>query len=553
MAEFLKNQKYLNLIGVFLVIIFCGFFGAYAIGPERLNIFKLDWLTGDLATVYVAWIQYTFDPSAGWLTTMSTSYPLQMSISLFDPMPLPLVLLKPFASLVPESTQYFGIYFLICLVLQSILGYFISQDILRWRGFSTDYSTILISVCCGLLFASTPFTLNRMLAHTALFSQWLLVLSILVALRTRNSRNPNWMIINSAIVFLACGFNPYLAVMVALSLAGFTAIFLGSLNWRIVAKRVTVLFITGLIGLYAFGFMSGASVPEGGYGYYSMNMLGPFDSNGQGLLLSLDINDATGGQAWEGFNYLGLGVIILIVIALLVRRYCGFATERTPLSNAWLVVLISYLLALSATLTLSSEVLKLPLPQSILDLLSRFRASGRFFWIGGFWLIAMSFAEICSRLAKFRILLIIFICVAVQIVDIFGILRGLRLSGLTVLSLPIPQVLDMSANGRSEIIVLPPWQCDFLQTPGGIRGFEIFGVLAARKHMNINSYYAARTLPEQKLYHCDYQTALSNLSQDTMYVLSGKLYSENSAKFKGYHCSELPIEGTPLLCVYAAN
>ena len=98
-------RGYWNALGLVAVVILCCLWGAYAIGPGRLCIFKLDWLTGDLAQVYLAWIQYASDPSAGWLTTVRNSYPLPMSISLFDPMPLLLVLLKPFAGLVPDSTQ----------------------------------------------------------------------------------------------------------------------------------------------------------------------------------------------------------------------------------------------------------------------------------------------------------------------------------------------------------------------------------------------------------------------------------------------------------------
>jgi hypothetical protein len=310
--------------------------------------------------------------------------------------------------------------------------------------------------------------------------------------------------------------------------------------------------LTGFIGLFAFGFMGGASVAEGGYGLYSMNILGPFDSNAQAILLPLDVNDATGGQSNEGFNYLGLGVLLLGFLALFLQSRPALPGQRVPFINAWLIVLVAYVLALSTTLTLSVEALRIPFPQVIVDLLSRFRASGRFFWIGGFWLITLAIAVICYRFARWRVVLILGICTAVQMVDVFGVARSVRAWGVSAKSLPIPQALERAAPGHAGLVVLPPWQCDHQQTPGGDRGYEIFGVLAARQHMNINSFYAARTLPEQRSFHCDYTRALSNLGSDNLYVLSAKLYSENAMKFQsGFNCSELPIEGAPVLCIPA--
>ena len=548
------SRRSWSALGVVAVVFLSGLWGAYVVGPGRLSIFKIDWLVGDLAQVYLAWIQYTSDPSAGWLTTARNSYPLPMSIALFDPMPLLLVLTKPFAGLVPDATQFFGVYFLICFILQGLFGFLVVQEIQRWRGLPESLHGIFVSVCGGLLFASAPFTAQRLYGHTALSSQWLLVLSIWVALRTRDSSNRVWVTVNSGLVLLACGFNPYLALMVALSLAGFTCIHLGWSQWRLLVKRVLCLLLTGSLGLMVFGFMGGASIAQGGYGVYSMNMLGPFDSNAQALLLPLDVNDATGGQGFEGFNYLGLGVLLLAFLALIVQRSPGLSAQRVPFINAWLIVLVAYVLALSTTLTLSVEAASLPVPKFFNDLLSRFRASGRFFWIGGFWLITLAIAVICYRFSRWRVVLLLGICTAVQMVDVFGIARSVRAEGVSGKSLPIPVVLEQSAIGHSAMVVLPPWQCDHQQTPGGVRGYEIFGVLAARQHMNINSFYAARTLREQRSFHCDYSRALANPGPDSLYVLSAALYSENAIKFQsGFNCSELPIEGVPVLCVPAAK
>ena len=63
--------------------------------------------------------------------------------------------------------------------------------------------------------------------------------------------------------------------------------------------------------------------------------------------------------------------------------------------------------------------------------------------------------------------------------------------------------------GRDDrhLVVLPAWQCSFpaqgwVDTPGGIDGFKIFGFLAADQRMTLNSFYAPRLSGAQIDFFC---------------------------------------------------
>lgn len=536
-------------LGPALLLALAAAWGAYLVGPVRLDVHSQGWLWGDLAQVQSAWMQFMADSEASWLSSARGSYPIPISVSLFDPMPILLLLAKPFAALVPEGSQYFGLYFLLCYLLQAAFGYLTVGEILRWCCAADGLAADACKLIGGLLFACLPFTLLRMHGHTALSSQWLLVLSIWVALRSRDLPERRWFLANGGVLLLACGFNPYLALMVGISLGGFTLLHLGWPARGSLALRLPGLMLVGLFGLWMFGFLSAAAVPEGGYGQYSMNMLGPIDSNGAGLLLALNVPDPTGGQTFEGFSYLGAGVLALCSLGLLLCLWRR-DTRQVPFVRVWLLIVLAYLLALSTTLTLSGMTFQLPVPEQILELLSRFRASGRFFWIGAFWLLALSIATLFYRFSPARAAVVLAVCLLLQLVDISRIASQLHTGARPDQRLASPAALVQAAAGRERLILLPPWQCDHQQTPGGVRGYEIFGIVAAQNKLLTNSFYAARTLPEQMAFHCDYAQVLNNLSDRSLYVLSAQAFALHAGAFAaGYDCSELPMDDRPQLCV----
>lgn len=541
------TQGRIRFAALMVVTILSALWARYALGPSPLDIHDTHWISNDLADFYVVWSQYLNDPHAHWLSTDRLSYPLPMSVSMFDPMPLLLLLSRPIAWLVPSGTQFFGCYFLACLILQGIFGYLAVVQVLKLEGEPDSPWRTYAGAIGGLIIATIPFTFFRFQYHVSLSSQWVLVLSIWVALRTLDVSRRRWIVENSAVMFLATGLNPYLAFMVALNNAIIVAAQFRRIGWLDVAVRVSSLAIASGIGLYVFGFTGGAAVAGAGYGGFSMNALGPIGSLGLGRLNSFKVSDATSYQFLEGFDYLGLGVILLSTFAIVACLGKKRPITRIPFWGAILVIVISYLLALSTTLTLGHYSFHIPGPGVVDSILSRLRASGRLFWVAGFWIVLLGIAASVARLGIQRGALFLTALLVVQIVDIQPIAFNIKMS---MASGETQKLQGVPAGHYAAILAFPGWECDNHATPLGIRNYESIGFFAIQHNIPTNNFYAGRDLPEQIAYQCDYSRIAERLVPDGIYLFSDKVYKDvEETMSKAYSCNNESNGDGSWLCV----
>lgn len=518
------------------VATFAAAWAVYLLGAVALDRRNLEWLWGDLSQVHVAWAQFLSDPDAGWLSTARLSYPLPMSISLFDPMPLLLLLARPFSGLLADGQQFFGWYFVACLVLQGVFGYMATLQAQRLVGGAHSGLRHYVAILGGMLFASVPFTFSRFVGHTALSSQWVLALSVWATLATLDSAHRRWLVVNGLVLFLATGLNPYLALLVLISNSVVTLV----RGWRVtpsqVALRIGVLAVIAGIGLKIFGFADASGASTGGYGIYSMNMLGPIDSNGRAALFGLDVLDPTGGQSFEGYNYLGLGLLALC--AFVFVSFVNYRAEpsRFPFVAVFLVIALCYLLALSTKVTMSGHAVDVPVPRGIRFLLERFRGSGRLFWMAGFWIIVASTSAAVLRFGQFRGAVLLTVVVIVQLIDVRPIAHDVRSSIANGKALS----LDLAVSGPvSGIFVFPAWQCDPQGTPKGVRNYEAVGRFASTHGIPTNNFYAARTTDEQSAFHCNIDLRLWKIDPNALYLISSEVFATHASKFDGgFQCQQ---------------
>lgn len=498
----------------------------YLLGPSPLDIRNTHWIHGDLAQVYMAWAQYLNDPHASWLKTDWLSYPLPMSISLFDPMPLFLLMAKPLAWATPDGLQFIGWYFLLCLVLQGVFGYLATVQVLSLLGEEHPELRAYIGALGGLLIAFVPFTFFRFQFNPALSSQWVLVLSIWVVLRTQHAERKQWIAMNCAALLLATGINPYLALLVAVNCAIAAVAQVRRIGWLAVLIRCLALAFTATVGLSAFGFMVAARIEIAGYGMLSMNALGPIASHGLARLNKLSIVDATGGQSVDGFDYLGLGVLMLCIFPLTLcfgprQKKTGF-----PFVAALLTIVVCYCLALSTTPTVASHHFHIHFPGWIEYVLRRFRGSGHLFWMSGFWLILLGIAACVLRLGVVRAAPILTLLLLVQLIDIQPIALNTK---MMIAKGATQELVGVPAGNYGSISVYPAWQCDYRHTPLGIRNYEAIGFFALRRKIPTNNFYAARSLPEQLAYHCDLGSLKERIMPTGIYLLSNDIYQRVQA------------------------
>lgn len=526
----------------------------YAIGFDHLDIYNVNWITGDMAQVYMAWKQYIIDDHSFFdLHTNRLSYPLDISIALFDVMPILVILTKPFHGILPSNTQYIGLYYLLCIILQGYFGY-----LSFWYSASKINVKIKIVFCfiVSCFFVMSPATLARMQGHIALSSHWVILFGVFLNIRFPLSKSYENVFINALLLFFAAGINPYIAMM-----SLFTPIFFligGLYDKKVYLKdfliKTSIVIFSVLLGFYLFGFFdaSGGGI-HGGYGIYSMNMLAPIDPNHFGSILLFDIPTSVNEQTFEGFQYQGLGLILMVLVSIFIfnKEYICHSNLRHNI--VFLIVFSSYVISLSNIVTFGDVFnVKIAIPNFIESILEKFRASGRFFWIGGFWIIIISSIVITHKYKyKFSIFILSFF-LFIQVIDLVGVVKGVRnhLEHTQTKLLPSSVVQFLDEADFNQIVVLPPWQCDPRHTPGGVDNYETLGFLAINYNVPINNFYAARTPGYQRDFHCNNKK--NEFKKDILYVLSIKEFLLNRSNLvdSNFSCKKIGDQNAYIFCLY---
>src|SRR5262245_47393775 len=348
-------------------------------GPGPIDPTNIDWLFGDTATYYSAWGMYRHDPhlhlSLAW--TERVGYPAGASIAWMDAIPLVAFVLRPFSPLLPESFQYLGLYAAASFVLQAYFGLRLCR-----RLFPSQPAFMVLGSVFFLL--SAPLTW-RAQGHTALLSHWLILAALDGYFRATESGPIRYLVPLWGVAALAAAINPYIAAMcVVIALAGVGRLLIeGRCPWTRAAllSAATIGVIAAsmlLVGVIVPGEATAYFAP--GYGEMSFNLNAPVNpmQYGSRLLPALPLRYAT---QYEGYNYLGAGMLMLLAVNLAARpRAIVWLTDRRLLPLLVLAI-VSTLLAASTTVTFGSRTLfEIPLPAWAMGPLHGLRASGRLFW-----------------------------------------------------------------------------------------------------------------------------------------------------------------------------
>jgi hypothetical protein len=505
------------------------------LGLPRLDPTNLSWLGGDPATFYIGWELFRQDPHLHWPLTFTDrlGYPLGDSIAFMDPNPLLLMLLKPLSSLLPTPFQYLGI----AAVLAVSLQFFFAARLFR---------LLLGPNVCGVLLPSLFFLLAppmtwRLQAHFALANHWLLVaaLCLFVLLqKTAGDQMRKVVLWCGLLGGVAVAINAYLAFMVLVVLSA--GVVTACWRYRLSLKAASGIFATTGVACLISALAVGLVRSDGGYagvGYreYSMNLLAPIDPGTFGALFLRSMPHFSSNQ-YEGYNYLGAGVLMLAVMLLpsfsrsRVRRFT--AAEVVPLAAGCLALAA---LAISTKISAGSVLVADLGPHEILaKYLAVFRSSGRLFWAPYYVILTAILATAFTIWQPRKAAVLITVALVVQFADTLPLRRGVRAQVSQFHPLPFhsPQWSTLGQD-HANLLVVPPWQClpgasgidipGGTHTPGGLDGFRIFGLLAVSQHMRTNSYYAARYSPASLAFHCDQavKDLMNNpLSPDSAYVVS---------------------------------
>lgn len=385
---------------------------AAALAGAAAGVAVFFWLYGAMTLDVTgdAWILNGYDETdilqhyAGWVLFRNShwalppglcdtlAWPQGTMIAYTDSLPWVSMAFKLLRGALPSTFQWFGWYTLFCFAMQGAAGALLCTRGAKSGGWG---SRLAFAALGGLLFACLPTLWERAFRHVALASQYLFLFALYFYLEYRaalaQGRRPRWGWVFVALPFAAVGIHPYFLppVMLCTLLAGIEL-------WR-TAKRPLAgagLFGGGLLAALAGAWLTGAvgsgvAVSRYGYGEISMNLNALFNPSSRGgyTWSRLLPQQAQNPSQYDGFNYLGLGVLALVASALL---YSVWRTARRPADTAawWrrngpLVAACAFLTLFAVTnnITFGSWTLSIPIPQALTDLCGIFRSSGRMFYL----------------------------------------------------------------------------------------------------------------------------------------------------------------------------
>ena len=414
------------LIGVFSFLII------YGVMP--LNPLNDAWIMAgydeiDIIQHYSGWLAFRNSP---WQFPVGMASHMAVGdgtlISYTDSIPWAAIFFKLFSGILPETFQYFGIFILVCFILQSIAAY----KVIFYKTESKMYSLL-----GSVLFSFAPILMERSFRHTGLAAQWLILFSILLYIKHKDV--PQWKnyVYFLILEVLAIGIHPYFLPMV---FAFAALIVIEDLK----LKKVWSVFI--LIGqavlTYGAGYVigvlgHGAGVSRDGYGHYSMNLnalINPTSLGEYRWSALLPVRPQTLGN-YDGFNYLGIGILLLFVVVMLASVVKNRSRlVKTITQNVFLcvVLLCLTLFAVSNVVTWDERiVLEVPLPSMILQLCGIFRASSRLFYPVYYCLIFFLLLQLwrLKETLKLKgIYVLLMLCVLVQLWDLHYVIKEKHLA-----------------------------------------------------------------------------------------------------------------------------
>jgi len=394
---------------------FFSFIGAGALLPKNIA-----WLNeGDPATFYLGWSFFRHTP---WSIPLglNPNYGLELSSSILfsDSNPLFAFLFKPFSAILPEPFQYFGLWLLLCLVLQAWFAYQL-MSLISKNG--------LIRLLGASFFVCAPTLIWRMQGHYSLSGHFLILAALyLVLMPSSRRRTVYW----TVLLVIAALIHPYLLVMVGALWCADCVDRLIQTGWSVkclwlflslLLEGAIIFSLVFLAGWQAGYFAASSDLISSGYGEYRMNVLSIIDPHGFSYLLP-DL--AKNGNSFEGFNYLGLGVILLGCSILFYALPTSF-TKCTQLIfrgiGKWPALALGLLCLTAFAIThlvgIGSFEYILNLPQSIINIANHFRASGRMFW-PAYYLLILTILYFVIRLFSTRVTIILLtLAVLIQYID----------------------------------------------------------------------------------------------------------------------------------------
>jgi hypothetical protein len=457
------------------------------VGLGILNPRNVNWLLADfdMTLEYLGWAFYRYGP---WTFPigMNPNFGLDISSSIIYSNALPIfaMVFKPFSRLLGEPFQFWGIWILLCFILQAQLAWLLTGLIIK--------DVYLKTLATGLILFSPPM-FSQIGFHNSTVAHFPILAALYLILRPNQNKRMLWWSILLPCTLLI---HPYtFAMLVALWLADLLdkLVFQRKLTFAQVVLEITCAFFATLMVAWQAGYFMNVSPGETGFGMYRMNLLAIFDPSGfdahnWSFLYSLPW--VRGNNNYEGFDYLGLGVILVLLFALpiMVRQRKWFATIFRGHIFVFCCLVCLTLFSLSNNVGIGPWTFSIPLTPKLFSIASILRASARMFW-PVFYVVCLTAIYLLVRGYARRIAICILgLALAIQILDTSGAWLEIKEKINHPGALPISSMNDLfwhdAAKHYTKVVRVPVWNEQAI--------WEKFANYAAQNHLATNSVFMGR-------------------------------------------------------------
>lgn len=514
---------------VLAVVVFVGLYGIYPLDVCNDSWILLQYDGTDIMQHYAGWAQYRVSE---W------SYPLGYAnklaygdgtyITYTDSVPYVAMLFKVFRNILPETFQYFGWFTLVCYILQSVGACMLLKRRVR------TYTGLMLG---EMFFLTAPVLIERTYKHTALSAQWLVLFAIYYYLKYRESEKDTrlpWELI--VLATLTVGIHPYFLpmVMIFVLLVVIEAIVKKYAVWRIARYTILSLVFPIASGLIIGVIGTDVKNTRSGYGYFGMNLNALFNpQSASGYAWSQVLPER--GQiysTYEGFNYLGLGLLILVGICFLIfgvtvvkdKEYRRKIIGKLKYNIAFICAMtFMTLFAVTHIVTYDySAIMTISLPPEWVELAGLFRASGRMFWPVYYCIILVAIYYLLDKYKGKLGLILLGGLLCIQIYDMWEVyqVRYERMCELYDKETIMDDEVLVNVADKEVLVII------------GTENFEVERVLAvwAARH-NMGVAYSIANSGEYKnaqLYTNWFEESMQQgiMRDDVMYVTFGEDVAE---------------------------
>ena len=413
---FFKNR--INFLFLFISLICI----IAVLGIENISFRSTSWLYGknDSAFYQLGWYFFQNDiwrfpigknPNYGDAISSSIVYT--------DSIPIFAFLFKLVKPIIPDNFQYFSFWYFLCFYFQL----FFSFKIIKNFTGSDLYSFI-----GAIFFIVSPIFLFKINWHGSAAMGGLLLCTIYLSLTKKiNEAKLQWisLIIISSLV-------EYSSTIIILAIYSMLRIFNFQYNREDTLRLIKDYFLILILllpTLYISGYFEIRTIDALGVGFgtYKLNLLSPFDPAGSGISWSLFLADIklSRGEELEGFNYFGLGQMLMIFFSLIFfiikkeKDYLLNIKNNKKIKIFIIISIVMTLWALSNQISFGSHTLvEIPLNKYIFAALSIAKNTGRMFWVVNYFLLTLSIIIVYQCFSKKISLLILSLFLVIQIIDI---------------------------------------------------------------------------------------------------------------------------------------